>query len=72
MARRFAAGLPKRVAIIFLVMVACAGVLWLRLGYLQILRHPFLEAEAFASGIAPTSWCPTGAPCWTGTASRWP
>ena len=46
MARRFAVGLPKRVAIIFLVMVACAGVLWLRLGYLQILRHPFLEAEA--------------------------
>jgi len=46
MARRFAAGLPKRVAIIFLVMVACAGVLWLRLGYLQILRHPFFEAEA--------------------------
>jgi len=46
MAPRLAPGVPKRVAVLFLILVGLAGVLWLRLGYLQIVRHSFFEAEA--------------------------
>lgn len=46
MARRFSPDLHKRVAIIFLLAIVFIGASWMRLGYLQIVRHPFLKAEA--------------------------
>lgn len=46
MTRALLAERQKRIACIFLIIMGLAGVLWLRLGYLQIVRHSFLEAEA--------------------------
>lgn len=46
MSRALSAERQKRIAAVFLVVIGLAGALWLRLGYLQIVRHPFLEAEA--------------------------
>lgn len=46
MSRQWSAIVRKRIAIVFLGIVVFCGLLWLRLGYLQVVRHPWLEAEA--------------------------
>lgn len=46
MARHLSPLVKTRIAYVFLFIVVCATLLWLRLGYLQIVRHDFLEAEA--------------------------
>lgn len=44
--RHLSQRLKTRIAHVFLFLVVCGGLLWLRLGYLQLVRHGFLEAEA--------------------------